>query len=735
MDAEITREIAALKTTTFSGRRVSRRQIADLKWTVENTGHKSRRDLARTICEHLNWRTRKGDDKIGACLAMLETLERCGVLSLPPKQESMAREPQERPAWSAASEPQPQIEAPLAGLGTVRLRIVETEEERQLWNALVDRHHYLEYRRPFGSHIRYFILDGSGRRLGCLLFEDCTQELPVRDRRVGWSKRTRNRNRHMLLRNSRFLILPWVRVKNLASHSLGLAAARLAEDWQQRFRIRPVLCETFVDETRFNASCYRAANWQRIGETAGGGGRTPKAAYILPLDRDWQAVLCGELAEARPKTRPQRVRAAAADPKFRAMWAGLVEAASAVAARRDGTWQKRRRVWSSLLIILFVFRLVFAHRSQGYDAVLSELWDNCADAGVPMPSDRPPVASTATEAREKLDEEAFRDVHRAMLGAAGEDRRWKGHRIFAVDGSKINLPRQLLDRGYPLPNRDSHYPQGLISTLYRLHSKIPVDFELHAAAGERAAARRHLRRLAPGDVVAYDRGYYSFAFLDAHAERGLHAVFRIQRNGTPAFDAFIAAGEDERTIELMPPKEAPKELRGKSHRLRLVAYTAGDTRFIIATTLLDRSRYAASDISSLYKDRWSIEELYKASKGLHLQFRSRSERGVKQELYANLTLVLLARLFTNRCEAEAEAAPSADDRDAPPLQANFRNALWQVGRQVETMLMMQRSFLVEGLTRIVAGISPTLRRERPGRSYPRRSMKPRSKWQSSRSGA
>ena len=96
--------------------------------------------------------------------------------------------------------------------------------------------------------------------------------------------------------------------------------------------------------------------------------------------------------------------------------------------------------------------------------------------------------------------------------------------------------------------------------------------------------------------------------------------------------------------------------------------------------LPDRSRDAASDISSLYRDRWSIEELYKASKGLHLQFHSRSERGVKQELDANLTLVLLARLAANRCEAEAETAPSTDDKDPPPLHANFRNAPWQVGR-------------------------------------------------------
>ncbi len=271
-------------------------------------------------------------------------------------------------------------------------------------------------------------------------------------------------------------------------------------------------------------------------------------------------------------------------------------------------------------------------------------------------------------------------------------------------------------------------PQGLLSTLYRLRTKTPVDFDLHSHANERTAALRHLERLQPDDIVVYDRGYYSFRFLRAHAERGAHAVFRIQRNANADFDDFMDSGEDERTVSVGPPKDAPKSLRGVSHRVRLIAYEAGDTRFIIATTLLDQSRHAAADLSEMYRLRWSIEELYKSSKNLRPEFRSRSERGVKQELYANLTLILLARLVTGRCEAEAELAPSADDADAPPLQANFRNALWEVGRQIETMFLMQRNFLVEGLAHIVAGISRSMRRERPGRSYPRKSMKPRSKW-------
>ena len=665
-------DIAKLPATTFSGRRVTRRQLEDVKWTVENISHSSRNDLARTICEHLNWRTKKGDDKIKACLAMIETLEAQGILTLPPIKEKMVRKPAGKPVRSAASDPKPEIDQPLLELGKVRLEPVESAEDRQLWNALVDRHHYLAYRQPFGCHIRYFLLDDAGRRLGCLLFEDCTRDLPVRDKWVGWSERRRDRNRHMLLRNSRFLILPWVKVRNLASHGLGLAAARLADDWEAKFKIRPVLCETFVDGRRFAASSYRAANWQFIGRTSKSGRRPPKDTYVLPLDPDCKSILRGS-GKPRPKTRPQRVLPVCSDRKFRDRWIHLVEAATAVAARFDSQWRRRSRVWNSLLIILFVFRLVLADRNQGYAAVLSELWGNCLDAGVPLPSDCPPAISTASEAREKLDEDAFRQVHRAILDSAGGndgDWRWKGHRLFAVDCSKVTMPRELLKNGYRLPSKESRYPQGLVSTLYRLRTKTPVDFDLHSDDNERAAALRHLERLQPDDIVVYDRGYYSFQFLHAHVERGAHAVFRIQRNANADFDAFIDSGEAERTVSLGPPEDAPKSLRGVSHRVRLIACEAGDARFIVATTLLDRSRHAAADLSEMYRSRWSIEELCKYSKELRPGFRSRSERGIKQELYANFTLILLARLFAGRCEAEAELAPSADDADALPPPAH-----------------------------------------------------------------
>ncbi len=244
--------IIDLKSTTFSGRRLNRQQIADVQETVELLPDDSRNELAKTICEHLGWKTAKGACKVGACLGMLETLESHGILKLPPKREDSVRDMKavDTPAWTSASDPQPEIAAPLSDLGPLRVEPVTDAEGRQLWNALVDRHHCLGCRRPFGAHIRHFVTDRDGRRLGCLLFEAVTKTLPCRDRWIGWTGRRRDRSRHLMVVNSRYLLFPWVRSKNLASSALAMATRRLADDRERIHGYRPVLCETFVDETR-----------------------------------------------------------------------------------------------------------------------------------------------------------------------------------------------------------------------------------------------------------------------------------------------------------------------------------------------------------------------------------------------------------------------------------------------------------------------------------------------------
>ena len=202
--------IIDLESTTFSGRRLNRQQIADIQETVELFPNDSRNELAKTICEHLRWTTAKGDYRVGACLGMLETLERHGILTLPAKREDNVRDMRPGPAWTSASDPQPEIAAPLADLRPLGLEPVTDTEGRQLWNAFVDRHHYLGYRRPYGAHVRYFLTDRQGRRLGCLLFDAVTKTLACRDGWIGWKDRRRDRSRHLMVVNSRFLVFPKV---------------------------------------------------------------------------------------------------------------------------------------------------------------------------------------------------------------------------------------------------------------------------------------------------------------------------------------------------------------------------------------------------------------------------------------------------------------------------------------------------------------------------------------------
>ena len=192
MDPRITN----LESTTFFGRRLTRRQIADIQETVALFPNDSRSELAKTICEHLNWHTPKGDYRVSACLRILERLEGFGILTLPEKRDngSGALPPIRH---TAASDPQPEIACDLSALEPLSLRAAAGPEERGEWNELVDRHHYLGCPRPFGPHLRWFVLDRDGRRLGCLLFEAASRTLPARDEWIGWSERDRERRLHL----------------------------------------------------------------------------------------------------------------------------------------------------------------------------------------------------------------------------------------------------------------------------------------------------------------------------------------------------------------------------------------------------------------------------------------------------------------------------------------------------------------------------------------------------------
>ncbi len=730
--------IKKLKSTTFFGHRLTRRQLGEIQQTVSLFENLSRTELAQTISEHLGWHTSKGVNRYQSALLLLEELEQLGVVQLPPKQSHLKRGKSRPLALTARTEEQAELQAELSELMPLSVQLVTSADQAGEFNEWVERYHYLGYRHPIGANLRYFIVDGQGRKLGCLLFQYAVKALPCRDVWVGWQDQKHKKHLHLAVNNSRFLIFPWVRVKNLASKALSLVCRQLPQDWQCQHGCRPVLIETFVDETRFEASSYRAANWQYLGTTEKRSGKTPKGVYVYPLEEGFREILAhGEKARAKRKKRAQAAmpKPLASSDSFVQLWQHLIGEISEVAAEFDEKWRVRRRVIDTMLLMLFIFRLVFSDNRQGYATCLYELWAQCRDLEIRLPQPQPVTAAAMSRARAKLDEQVFKVLQQRILQRSEAQRKdflWQGHRLHAVDGSRLNLPRKLLKNGYRTPNDKAHYPQGLVSCLYQLKARVPIDFELASHGNERKLALTHLKQLDENDVVVYDRGYYSYEMLHAHWLQGVEAVFRLQKNLTVAMDRFMDSERTDEIIEVEPTAQIRTRIRRRHAqvkcpplKLRLVKYTHADTTYTLAVTLQDPVRYPISDLSDLYHQRWGIEEMYKISKSwLSIeQFHAKSERGVKQELYAHFVLITLTRIFTNYSEDRIQGAPEEDRK-----QVNFKHALKVMARSLEQLVLRQAELIASTVNAIVSSISRQRQKQRPDRSYARQSKQPRNKW-------
>lgn len=294
-----------------AGRDITPEELELVRETVELLPGLSRRELARTICDHLEWYTATGTPKTEACTKLLNRLEATGHIELPTKRSvSTAAGEQAKRCWTAQTDPGLGQGGKLPDLGRVWLEVVEQPEQRQLWNEYVERYHYLGYKRPFGCYLCYFVVSEKGR-LGCVLLAGAAKAIRVRDEWIGWTRPQRLRNLGWVVNNARFLVFPWVEVAHLASHILGQVARRAAEDWQERWGYRPVLLETFVDPARYRGTCYRASGWELLGQTTGEGkprrGKryetTPKLVFVRPLQRNFREALCSQ-ALGQPAVEP-----------------------------------------------------------------------------------------------------------------------------------------------------------------------------------------------------------------------------------------------------------------------------------------------------------------------------------------------------------------------------------------------------------------------------------------------
>ena len=284
----------------LSGRNFTAQEIQDIQETIESCGL-SWYELLQTICEHLEWVTPAGQYKVDSCAKALRKLEAQGLVKLPAKRACKGS--RHEIDLGVRTDPQDAVKGTVREYAPIELRPVTDKEGMGLWNEYVERHHVLGYKRPFGAHQRYFIEGKGGCRLGCLLFASSAWALAERDQWIGWSEWDRARRLNWVVANTRFLIFPWVRVRNLASTALSLAAARIGSDWRQRYGYAPVLLETFVEAELYRGTCYQAANWIRLGMTAGRGRMdrhtqylsTPKIIYVYPLVRDFRSRLLGRI--------------------------------------------------------------------------------------------------------------------------------------------------------------------------------------------------------------------------------------------------------------------------------------------------------------------------------------------------------------------------------------------------------------------------------------------------------
>lgn len=286
--------------TILSGRRFTAEEIELIRETVRDFPGLPWYELVQTICEHLEWVTPAGRNKIDSCAKALAKLEQEGLLKLPAKKPW--RVSPQKVVVGSETDPEEELTGTVRDVAPVAVNPVIEKEEMRMWNAYVQRYHVLGYRRPFGAHQRYFVVGAGERRLGCLLFAASAWALADRDRWIGWTEQDRAQRLNWVVANTRFLLFPWVKVKNLASTTLSLVAKRIRQDWQQRYGYAPVLLETFVEADRYLGTCYKAANWIRLGETAGRGrmdrhtrrllGR--KLIYVYPLVDDFRSFLRGE---------------------------------------------------------------------------------------------------------------------------------------------------------------------------------------------------------------------------------------------------------------------------------------------------------------------------------------------------------------------------------------------------------------------------------------------------------
>jgi hypothetical protein len=259
------------ETWRYRGQEIGSEQIAFLREFIRAHPASSRWKLSRQVCEALGWKQANGALRDMVCRGLLLMLERAGQIELPPVCRHIRGQCRtERPRPEAVLIDNTPLAMPLQALGPIAIQPVRRTADEPLFNSLMEHYHYLAYEQPVGEHLKYLAW-AQGRPIACLAWSSAPRHLGSRDRYIGWTAAARRRNIRFIAYNTRFLILPWIRVPHLASHLLGRVTSALSDDWERKYGHPVYFAETFIDPGRFRGTCYRAANWQLLGLTTGRG--------------------------------------------------------------------------------------------------------------------------------------------------------------------------------------------------------------------------------------------------------------------------------------------------------------------------------------------------------------------------------------------------------------------------------------------------------------------------------
>ncbi len=285
---------------TYRGKSATKEDIVFINDLMAKHPNASRNALSKQLCQAWNWVQANGSLRDMVARGFMLKLHREGHISLPPTRRKVNNPFINRTPPPEIEVDQTLVETDLSRIRPLEIRLVKKTDQEKIFNSLIQHHHYLGYCHPVGEQLKYMVYV-QNRPIACFSWSSAPRHIGARDRYIGWNKEDRVQGLQYIAYNSRFLILPWIRVPHLASHLLGLMAKNISRDWENVYNHPLYFLETFVDTERFLGTCYKAGNWIYLGDTTGRGKneknhvktRSIKAIWGYPLTRDFRSRMIG----------------------------------------------------------------------------------------------------------------------------------------------------------------------------------------------------------------------------------------------------------------------------------------------------------------------------------------------------------------------------------------------------------------------------------------------------------